>query len=219
MANSPEIMTVQEVAELLRVSERTVYDWATTGQVPCGKFGTSWRFKRSDVKEWIDSRLSTNKPTDPAAIISFRDILDPAHVVKFDTNSKREALQQLLNVVCTDRHVENEAEVEKGIFHREELMSTGIGLGMAVPHVRLKSIKKPLMAVGISASDITDYDSIDDKPVRLLFMILAGQNQHVQHVRIMARISRFVKERSVRDSLLNAPNAQSAYDLLIQNTK
>jgi PTS system nitrogen regulatory IIA component len=212
----PEIMTVQEVAELLRVSERTVYDWATNGHVPCGKLGTTWRFKRSEIENWIDRSLTEKRLTESASIISFRDILAREQVVRFDTSSKREALQYLVDAVGLSDHVENKDDVEKGIFHREELMSTGIGLGVAVPHVRLKSIKKPVRAVGISASDITDYDSIDSKPIRLLFMILVGSRQHAVHIKVLSKICSLVKDSEFRESLLETTDVESTFDLLIQ---
>jgi len=216
--SQPEIMTVQEVAELLRVSERTVYDWATNGQIPCGKLGTTWRFKRSDVETWIDENLSRRKPAQ-LPIISMRDILSPEHVILFDVTSKRQALQQLIDTLSTNSVVGNIDELTEGIFKREEMMSTGIGLGVAVPHVRLKSIKKPIMAVGISKSDITDYESIDGKPVRILFMILAGLGQHVEHIKTLARISGFVKDNHLRNSLLSAASSESIYQMLVTKVK
>ena len=57
-----EIMTIEEVAEYLRVSERTVYDWAQKGQLPGGKLGTTWRFKRTDIEHWVSSRLGATPP-------------------------------------------------------------------------------------------------------------------------------------------------------------
>ena len=50
-----DILTLEEVAAYLRVSERTVYDWANKGEIPCGKLGTTWRFKRSEVERWVDA--------------------------------------------------------------------------------------------------------------------------------------------------------------------
>ena len=53
-----DIMTVKEVADYLRVSERTIYDWATKGHIPCGKLGTTWRFKRAEIEQWVNRRLN-----------------------------------------------------------------------------------------------------------------------------------------------------------------
>lgn len=215
--SQPEIMTVQEVADLLRVSERTIYDWATNGQIPCGKIGTVWRFKRAEIESWIDKNLAAKKKTDPASIISLRDILAPEHVLVFDTSSKRQALQILIDAISTSPSVGRKDEIQEGIFHREELMSTGIGLGIGVPHVRLASVKRPVMAVGISLSPITDYESIDGDPVRLLFMILAGRHQHTEHIKILARISSLVKDDDFREALMHARDAAHAFDLLVGN--
>ena len=52
------ILTIDEVAKYLRVSERTVYDWAHKGEIPAGKIGTVWRFKKSEIEKWVDHRLS-----------------------------------------------------------------------------------------------------------------------------------------------------------------
>ena len=214
----PDIMTVQEVAELLRVSERTVYDWATNGQIPCGKLGTTWRFKRADIESWIDENLSGYKPAH-SPMVSIRDILSPEHVVIFDVTSKRQALQQLIDLLSNNSVVGNTDELAEGIFKREEMMSTGIGLGIAVPHVRLKSIKKPIMAVGISKSNITDYESLDSKPVRILFMILAGKTEHALHIKTMAAISRRIKNPVLREMLLQSGDIQTVYDLLTEGVK
>jgi PTS system nitrogen regulatory IIA component len=56
-----DILTIEEVAKYLRVSERTVYDWAQKGEIPAGKIGTVWRFKKSEIERWVNERLSSNK--------------------------------------------------------------------------------------------------------------------------------------------------------------
>ncbi|MFA7257174.1 MAG: helix-turn-helix domain-containing protein, partial [Kiritimatiellales bacterium] len=93
-----EIMTIEEVAEYLRVSERTVYDWAQKGQLPGGKLGTTWRFKRGDIEGWVNRRIST--ASGPAAssasgIEMLQRILSPDRVVFFDTDEKAAALKTL----------------------------------------------------------------------------------------------------------------------------
>ena len=55
-----EIMTIEEVASYLKVSERTVYEWAQKGDLPGGKIGTTWRFKSSDIEKWINDRLDNH---------------------------------------------------------------------------------------------------------------------------------------------------------------
>jgi PTS system nitrogen regulatory IIA component len=208
-----DIMTVQEVAEYLRVSERTIYDWASKNQIPCGKLGTTWRFKRSEIEQWVDSRL--RKPAAAGAnSILIADILTPQRIVLFEARTKEEALVRLIEVITVHPAIKDKNEFAEAVFRREQLMSTGIGLGVAVPHVRLESIKELIMAVGISKTDIEDYDSLDGRPVRILFMVAAGKNQHVQYIKILGAISRLIKDETMRKSLIGSADPQAVYNLL-----
>ena len=56
-----DILTIEEVAKYLRVSERTVYDWAQKGEIPAGKIGTVWRFKKSEIENWVNEKLSSSQ--------------------------------------------------------------------------------------------------------------------------------------------------------------
>jgi PTS system nitrogen regulatory IIA component len=218
--SKPEIMTVQEVAEFLRVSERTVYDWATHGVIPCGKLGTTWRFKRSEVEKWVDEQLSSpSKKSVTFSPVSLKDILDPAHVTLMETASKDAALLTMLDNLKVTGAVTDPAAVTEGIFQREKLMSTGIGLGIGIPHVRLEGIDNLLMAVGISTVDIVDYESLDGQPVRIIFMILAGRDQHTLHIKTMAAIAARLKNPLLREMLIQSTDTRTIYDLLTEGER
>ena len=212
----PEILTIEEVAQILRVSERTVYEWAQKGIIPGGKLGTSWRFKRSDIQRWVDERLNSRKKRMSSHPVALRDLLTPERVVFLNSTHKNEALRELIKVLATAPEVRNRDELEKEIFHREELMSTGIGFGVAVPHVRLASVTNITMAMAVCRSDITDYPSLDGKPVRIICMIAAGRDQHAKYIKALAEISSILKEKAVRESLITAPDPQSAYSIMIR---
>ena len=86
-----ELLTLEEVADYLRVSERTVYDWANKGEIPCGKLGTAWRFKRSDVEKWVDSKLSRPNKAVRMDAVTLRDVLAPDRTLLLDCRAKDEA--------------------------------------------------------------------------------------------------------------------------------
>ncbi|MFP4564832.1 MAG: helix-turn-helix domain-containing protein, partial [Spirochaetia bacterium] len=136
-----EILTLEEVAQYLRVSERTVYDWAQRGEIPAGKLGTSWRFKRSEIEAWVDRKLSGRKPLDDSHTVDLKRVLSPDRVITVESASKADALNELVACLARAPQVKNEEDLREGIFRREELMSTGIGGGIAIPHVRLDSVK------------------------------------------------------------------------------
>ena len=108
-----------------------------------------------------------------------------------------------------------EMALEQGIFHREKLMSTGIGLGIGVPHVRLPSVMNPVMAAALCHEPVEDYDSLDGQPVRLVFMIAAGQNQHSEHVRLLSFISSRLKNDRLREKLLTLTDKDQFYRAFI----
>lgn len=218
--SKPEIMTVQEVAEFLRVSERTIYEWATHGIIPCGKLGTTWRFKRSQVEKWVDEQLSAPaKKNVTFAPINLKDILDPVHITLMETDSKETALMTILDNLDQTGAIREKEAVTEGIFQREKLMSTGIGLGIGIPHVRMEVIDNLLMAVGVSTVDIMDYESLDNQPVRVLFMILAGKDQHTQHIKTMAAIAARLKNPVLREMLIQARDTKTIYTLLTERSR
>ena len=95
-----DILTIEEVASYLRVSERTVYEWANKGEIPCGKLGTSWRFKRSEIEKWVDSQLGSEKKESGNFVPLFIDrLLDSEHIMVVDSISKNELLEKMVEMI------------------------------------------------------------------------------------------------------------------------
>lgn len=211
-----DILTIDEVAQYLRVSERTIYDWAHKGSIPCGKLGTTWRFKREEVEKWVDEKLSGNVESKVPNNVSIQDVLTPGRILITDTNSKKVMLEELAAVLGETESVSDPEALKKEIFIREELMSTGIGFNVAVPHVRLGSVSDLVMAVGISQTDILDYDSLDEEPVRIVCMVAARNDQHAQYLKTLGVVSSALKSKDVREALMAAPDENSAFLILTQ---
>jgi nitrogen PTS system EIIA component len=212
-----DILTIEEVAKYLRVSERTVYDWAQKGEVPSGKIGTVWRFKKSEIEKWVNDRLSSgSRPSPSGTQIQVKNILSPDRIIFLNHSTKHDALVELANNLSTAPQVKNAQELSVEILKREELMSTAIGRGIAIPHVRLSSVTDLVMSVGISKHDIIDFQTIDDTPVKLLFMIAASYNQHAYYLQTLSFFSTKLKNKDLRDGLLSVTTPIDAYNLLIQ---
>jgi PTS system nitrogen regulatory IIA component len=209
-----DILTIEEVAKYLRVSERTVYDWAQKGEIPSGKIGTVWRFKKVEIERWVNDRLSANKGPSNLGTVQIPNILSPDRVIFLNHQSKRDALMALSDILGTAPQIKNRQELSAEIMKREELMSTAIGRGIAIPHVRLSSVTDLVMAVGISQVDIMDFASMDEQPVRLLFMIAAAYNQHAYYLQTLSFFSQKLKADSLRSALLGAKTPQEAYQIL-----
>jgi len=143
-------------------------------------------------------------------------VLNPDRVLVLETSKKNDALKLLIDRLAAAPEVKDRQELYEGIFHREELMSTGIGLGIGVPHVRLSSIENPVMCVGLCRNPITDYESLDGRPIRLIFMIAAGKDQHAEHLRLLAKVSSKLKDDKLRQALINASDETIFYQILTQ---
>lgn len=208
------ILTIEEVAKYLRVSERTVYDWAQKGEIPSGKIGTVWRFKKSDIEQWVNDRLSPGRIDPRLSPVRIKEVLSPERVLFLNYPVKRDALLALAENLAAAPQVKNAQELAAEILKREELMSTAIGKGIAIPHIRLASITDLIMSVGISRVDITDFNPLDDEPVRLIFMIAAAASQHAYYLQTLSFFSARLKNRELCNALLNAKTNDEAYNLL-----
>ena len=210
-----EILTIEEVARYLRVSERTVYEWAQKGEIPAGKIGTVWRFKKDDIESWVDERLASSKTSVPKQHkIVTESFLSPDRVVLLDYASKHDVLVMMSEVLAKAPQVKNSAELLDAILKREALMSTAVGRGIAIPHVRLSSVTDLVMAVGISKRDILDFDAVDGNPVRLVFMIAAANNQHDYYLQTISHFSAKLRNEELKSGLLNSTDPMEIYALL-----
>ncbi|MEJ2307338.1 MAG: PTS sugar transporter subunit IIA [candidate division WOR-3 bacterium] len=147
--------------------------------------------------------------------MKLNNYIDGNLIFLLQENKKREVLLQMINSICENKRLNNKERVNEAIFYRESLMSTGIGLGIAVPHVRIKGIKEPIVAVGIQKDGIPDYETIDNIPVKIVFLIIAGEDQHKEYIQILSLVVTKLKQSEVRERLIEAKSKEELYQILI----
>ncbi len=106
------------------------------------------------------------------------------------------------------------AEVLEAIEERENVLSTGIGFGVAIPHARSSAVRELSVVCGLSPVPVP-YDSIDGDPVRLFFLIVGPEAAAGQHVKILSRIARLVRKEHIRQQLCQADTADRFYAALL----
>jgi len=106
-------------------------------------------------------------------------------------------------------------EIDKILCDREELASTAIGEGVAIPHGKHPSASEIVACIG-RARDGIDFDSMDGKPTFLFFVMIAPENSTGSHLKALARISRVLKGDDFRRRLLEARDAQEMYELIAE---
>jgi nitrogen PTS system EIIA component len=137
-------------------------------------------------------------------------LLKPEACMLLSSTTKNEALTELVESVDMRRHSIGRDEILQRLLAREELMSTGIGLGLGIPHIRAAGIGEPVLRLGISPGGIDDYEAIDGLPVRLLFLIMLKEDQQREHVRLLSEIVSLMKDEKLRTTLINSRSGDSA---------
>ena len=146
-------------------------------------------------------------------MIPIDGFLDPCRTVDLRATTKRDALVEICRVLEGCAHVEDPAAFERAILDREEVMSTGIGLGIAVPHAKIGSVKDFVIALGRSRAGI-EFHSLDGKPVHLVVLIAGPDNLQAHYLRVLAGVTLRLKSEDLRRALLEAPSAKDMVAIL-----
>jgi len=128
--------------------------------------------------------------------------------------SKEDVLNVLIDALAKVPGSGSREEISYGIFHRESLMSTGIGNGIAAPHVRLPSVEGSYLALGICPDGVSDYQSLDSQPVRLVFMIAVKKDQKSLHLKILSTISSLFYDGRLKAAFLAASDPATCLEIL-----
>ena len=145
-----------------------------------------------------------------------RPLADPERVVLLDPSTKEEVLTRLVDLLSESPFVKDRNELLKGIFEREKLMSTGIGFGVGVPHVRINSVTDLVMAVAVCKTPVADYTSLDEAPVQIICMLAARTDQHTKYIRTLSAISSRLKDPLSRERIIASDDPSSICKLLIE---
>jgi len=143
--------------------------------------------------------------------------LEPNQVVFLKGSSKERAIDHLVEVITGKLELISPREVRDAIFKREEIMSTGIGNGLAIPHIRLDGIDKAVIAIGISRDGIHDYESLDDEPVRFIVLIAVPQGAHETYLRLLSIAADVLKQDDLRQRILESKDEEEVYAIFARH--
>jgi PTS system nitrogen regulatory IIA component len=139
------------------------------------------------------------------------DILPEALVIPALTGkSKEEVLRELATAMSAQHPDINANRLVEVLWERERLGSTAIGDGIAIPHGKLPGLKNVLGAFGRHPQGV-DFQSLDGKPTKLLFLLVAPEDSVGQHLKALARVSRLLKDPAFRNQLMSAPDQSVLY--------
>jgi nitrogen PTS system EIIA component len=198
-------LSVRDSAQLLRVSEKTIYRWMKQGKLPAYRVNEQYRFNRAELLEWATSqRINVSaeifsEPDDGAPVVGLTDALRYGGIhYRVEGGDKVAVLQSVVEIMPLPEEVDR-CFLLQVLLARESLGSTAFGNGIAVPHVRnpiVMHILRPMVTLCFLERPI-EFGAIDGQPVHTLFTIVSPTIR--AHLHILARLSFALRQPAFAD--------------------
>ena len=133
--------------------------------------------------------------------------------IPIESTTKDDVLEEMVDLLCKSHNIPQSEAILKGIKEREKAMSTGIGNGIAIPHCKSSAVNELIAAFGISRAGI-DFDSDDEKPAKIFFILIAQENNPGPHVKALAKLARVLGSAALRDELIKADTPAGLLNIL-----
>ena len=146
-------------------------------------------------------------------MIRLADHLAPARVIDLKSRSKDAALMELVQTLATAHEVKDAERLLAAVLDRERIVSTGIGLGVAVPHAKIPEVSEFLIAYGRSKEGI-DFGSIDDRPVHHIVLIVGPPDRQQRYLQFLATVTLKLKQPALCKALEDAADAAALHVVL-----
>lgn len=139
--------------------------------------------------------------------------LDPRLVTFLDAQDRDGVLRALVDTLATTGKLHNQEQFLQAILEREKIVSTGIGIGVAIPHAKLSGYNDFFIVVGIQKNRGIEWNALDGSLVRLIFMIGGPEDKQTEYLKILSRLTLAIKDEELRKKLLKATTPQEVVEL------
>lgn len=218
-----ELLTIKEAAKYLSLNEAGVRKLVESGKIKAIKEDDLWKFKKSSVLDALSYQMKS-VPEDELVHLEVdhkKQSIEIHSLVKEENiimemlgHSKNTALQELCATFAKGKRKDKKDVLLKAVRDREMLCTTAITEGVAIPHPRraVKNlVKKPLIIFGRSRAGV-DFESLDGNPTHLFFLVCAPKDDI--HLKIMARLSRLLRNFNFRKELIEAENKENIIEII-----
>ena len=197
---------VRDVARILNVSEKSVYRWIQHGQLPAYKVNEQYRFNRSELLEWANARkinvaadIFKEPDTTTEMMPALADSIEAGGIFyRLEGSDTESALKAVVNVMRLPPDVDREFLL-RVLMARESMASTGIGDGMAIPHVRnpiVLAVHQPTICLCFLEKPV-DFGALDGQPVHTLFTLISPTVR--VHLYLLSRLAHVLQQPAFRD--------------------
>ena len=221
---SGNLLTLAEIANYLKVAEKTVLRMIQKDEIPCVKIASQWRFDKKLIDEWIHSKmhkihtdeLTLLMQSDPDCVPLSRLTDEHFILLNMKKGSAEDFLKDLSKPLVEAGMVENHERFVEKLISREKMISTALGGGIAMPHIRNpkeNTSHRPAIVVGICPEGM-EYNAPDDEPVKLFFLIYT--NNEIAHLRIISKLNTFLRNFAEFNDFLTAESPKDVIRLLLK---
>lgn len=138
--------------------------------------------------------------------------LDEKLISFLDSSTKEEALDALVQAALAVKKLPNGKAFHNAILDRERIVSTGIGMGVAIPHAKLTTLREFFIVIGILQKGV-DWNALDGAPVRLIFLIGGPDNKQTEYLKILSSLTMALRDENLRKEMLSAQNPEEIINL------
>ena len=191
-------LKMKDVAELLQVSEKTIYRWISGNKIPAYRINYQYRFNKEEISDWMmrNRIVSKNMPdlrsaNQPVSILEL--LYKGGFHYRIDGNEMKDVIKNSVRLIPTPPEISKEAIISS-LIDREEMMTTAFGHGIAVPHPRVPIITN-IESESVSfcfLNNPVDFGAMDGDLVRVLFIILSADPK--RHLGILSKITYFLQQ-------------------------
>ncbi|MBI9106861.1 MAG: PTS sugar transporter subunit IIA [Spirochaetales bacterium] len=221
---SGNLMTLSEIADYLKVAEKTVLRMIQKNEIPCVKIASQWRFDRGLIDGWILDKMNNTGVDEltrlmhddadsvPLSRLTSEDLI----ITDLKPGSKEEILRELSRPLVTAGIVMDHEKFVLKLIEREQMISTVLGKGVAMPHIRNPRENlsgKPVVVIGICREG-TNFGASDDGPVKLFFLVYT--NNEIAHLRIISKINNFLRNFVDSSELIAASTPKEVMRVLLK---
>lgn len=146
-------------------------------------------------------------------MIRITDYLDPRLVAFLNVDTRDEAINELVTLIHKTGRLQDKYAFYDAIIEREKIVSTGIGMGAAIPHAKLSTYEDFFIAIGILRKGL-DWNSLDGSPVRIIFLIGGPDDKQTEYLQILSKLTQLIKDDQIRKKMLTLNSPEGMIELL-----
>jgi PTS system nitrogen regulatory IIA component len=219
-----EVLTLAEVAEYLKLSDKTILKMIKNHEIPCAKIANQWRFSKPVLNDWLTAKMEVIPQNDLSRLIEkeydfipLSRLIDQENIIlPLKAATQEEVIREMAERAFASHLISDKEYFIRKLMEREELISTSIGSGVAIPHIReasSKVVREAKIIIGVSDNGI-DFSSFDGELTHLFFLLIS--DSEVVHLRILSKISQVFRREGAIETLRGIKNKSGFVQYFIQ---